>query len=96
MLTRIVKMHFHTEKVADFLAHFETIKDKVRNQPGCRSMHLYQDAQNPDIYFTISLWDQESDLEHYRTSPFFKEVWYYTKSLFQEKAEAWTLEKLGV
>lgn len=93
MITRLVKMQFVPEKVEDFLAHFETIKDKVRNQPGCTEMNLYKDIKNPNVYFTVSKWEQESDLERYRTSEFFKEVWYFTKSLFEDKAQAWSIEE---
>ena len=93
MLTRIVKMQFKPENTADFLAHFETIKDKVRNQKGCIDMVLYRDMTHHNIYFTVSIWKSESDLEHYRTSDFFKEVWYVTKNLFEAKAEAWSIQK---
>lgn len=96
MLTRIVKMKFQPNKVVDFLAHFEIVKSKVRNQPGCIEMILYQDKHDPNTYFTLSIWEKESDLEHYRKSDFFKEVWYFTKNLFEVKAEAWSLDKQNV
>ena len=93
MLTRIVKMQFKPEKVDEFLEHFENVKDKVRNQPGCMEMNLYRDKMHSNVYFTLSMWEQESDLENYRKSYFFKEVWYFTKNLFEKKAEAWSVEK---
>ena len=92
MITRIVKLHFKAEHVQDFLNHFDDIKDRLRNQPGCLELNLFQDSQNPNVYFTISKWEHEKDLEHYRTSEFFKEVWYFTKSFFEHKADAWTLK----
>ena len=93
MLTRIVKMQFKPEKVNEFLIHFDHVKEEVRNQPGCLEMYLYRDRIHSNIYFTLSIWEQESDLENYRKSPFFKEVWYFTKNLFEMKAEAWSLDK---
>lgn len=96
MITRIVKMTFKEDKIMSFLDHFELIKDKVRNQHGCLEMVLFQDINQNNVYFTISKWENASDLEHYRTSEFFKEVWYKTKTMFEGKAEAWTLESLKV
>ncbi len=96
MITRVVKMSFKEEKVMDFLEHFESVKDKVRNQPGCMEVILLQDKNQSNVFFTLSKWEHESDLEHYRISEFFKEVWFFTKALFNEKAEAWTLESLKV
>jgi len=94
MLTRIVKMQFKPEKVDEFLSHFNSVKDKVRNQPGCLEMFLYKDHAHPNVYFTISTWELDTDLEQYRKSAFFKEVWFFTKELFEVKAEAWSIEKL--
>jgi len=94
MLTRIVKMQFKPEKVAEFLSHFDSVKDRVRNQPGCTEMFLYKDNAQSNVYFTISTWELEIDLERYRKSEFFKEVWFFTKELFEVKAEAWSIEKL--
>jgi quinol monooxygenase YgiN len=94
MLTRIVKMQFKPEKVAEFLSHFDSVKDRVRNQPGCTEMFLYKDKAQANVYFTISTWELEIDLERYRKSEFFKEVWFFTKELFEVKAEAWSIEKL--
>lgn len=92
MITRIVKMTFKKHQVLSFLEHFEIVKDKVRNQKGCLEVVLLHDVNNSNIYFTISKWQDVADLERYRTSAFFKEVWFYTKSMFEEKAAAWTLE----
>ncbi|MFK7000515.1 putative quinol monooxygenase [Flavobacterium oreochromis] len=94
MLTRIVKLSFHQENIPSFLENFEQIKDKIRNSPGNRLLELYQDQDNPCIFFTYSYWESAEDLENYRNSALFDEVWSFTKKLFNDKPEAWSVNKL--
>jgi heme-degrading monooxygenase HmoA len=94
MLVRIVKMSFHEEKIPDFLANFEIVKEKIRNADGNRFLELYQDKNDPCIFFTYSYWETEADLENYRQSALFDSVWTYTKTLFNAKPEAWSVDKL--
>ena len=94
MFVRIVKMSFHEDKISTFLENFNSIKEKIRNSEGNRFLELYQDKNNPCIFFTYSYWETENDLEKYRNSALFDEVWTFTKKLFNEKPEAWSLDKL--
>jgi autoinducer 2-degrading protein len=94
MFTRIVKMEFKEEKVLTFLDNFEKIKEKIRAFEGCTFLELYQDKNNKDIFFTYSRWENESDLENYRTSDLFKSVWATTKPMFRCKAQAWSVDTL--
>ena len=94
MFVRIVKLSFHAENIPTFLENFELIKEKIRNAPGNRLLELYQDKQNPELFFTYSYWDAETDLENYRNSELFYEVWQFTKKLFNDKPEAWSVDKL--
>ena len=91
MIIRIVKMTFKPIKVEAFLENFELVKHNIRGFAGCEKVLLLQDVANPAIYFTYSWWQSEADLNNYRKSPLFKEVWSFTKSLFADKAEAWSL-----
>lgn len=94
MFVRIVKMGFHEDKVEAFLNNFEQIKQDIRNFPGNRFLELYRDKNNPNIFFTYSYWEDEADLENYRNSELFIEVWAFTKQLFSQKPEAWSVDKL--
>lgn len=94
MFVRIVKMSFHEEKIPEFLENFESVKEKIRKAQGNRFLELYQDKNNKSIFFTYSYWDTEADLENYRQSEFFNSVWSFTKKLFNEKPEAWSVDKL--
>lgn len=94
MFVRIVKMSFDPSKVDSFLAYFETKKQRIRDFEGCEFLELYRDKKNTDIFFTYSYWQTESDLENYRNSELFKTVWATTKQFFNDKPEAWSLDKL--
>jgi len=94
MFVRIVKMSFHAENIPKFLENFNLIKEKIRNAPGNRFLELYQDKNNPEIFFTYSYWETEADLENYRQSALFDEVWTFTKQLFNGKPEAWSVDKV--
>lgn len=87
-------MSFEPSKVEDFLSYFETKKQLIRNFEGCEFLELYQDKTNTNIFFTYSYWRAASDLESYRNSALFKEVWEVTKQSFNDKPEAWSVDKL--
>ena len=95
MLVRIVKLSFHQENIPSFLENFELMKDKIRNAPGNRFLELYQDKNNKNIFFTYSYWETEQDLENYRQSELFYDVWEFTKKLFNDKPQAWSVDKLA-
>lgn len=94
MFVRIVKLSFQEDKVPVFLAHFELIKERVRYSPGCQFLELYSDQQDPTIFFTYSFWNDPQDLENYKKSATFGEVWPFVKTLFKDKPEAWSVDKL--
>lgn len=96
MFVRIVKMSFDASKIETFLNNFNNNKTNIRNFDGCRLLELYQDKNDPSLFFTYSYWESEKHLEHYRNSDLFKNVWAKTKVLFAEKPEAWSVDKLEV
>lgn len=95
MFVRIVKLTFQEDKIEAFLANFEEIKQQIRNFEGNEFLELYQDKHDARIFFTYSYWRDEEALEKYRKSTLFNEVWTYTKSLFADKPEAWSVNKLA-
>lgn len=94
MLVRIVKMSFREDAIPVFLANFDAQKEKIRNSPGCELLELYRDKDSPTIFFTYSYWRENNDLENYRKSKLFKDIWNKTKVLFNDKPEAWSVDKL--
>ena len=70
------------------------MKTNIRNAEGNRFLELYQDKNDPRIFFTYSYWETEADLENYRQSELFYDVWTFTKKLFNAAPEAWSVDKL--
>lgn len=95
MFVRIVKMDFNPNKISDFLEIFNTNKLKIRAFTGCQFLELYQDKTKPNIFFTYSYWEDESALEKYRNSELFIKVWSQTRLLFNNKPEAWSVDKVA-
>ncbi len=93
MIKRIVKMEFQVNKLEEFKKIFNDSASKIMARKGCHHVELLQDIKNSSVFFTFSIWDAEEDLNAYRDSELFKEVWAATKALFNGKAEAWTVQE---
>ena len=87
-------MSFDNALIHEFLGLFESYKTRIRNFEGCTFLELYQDKDNPNIFFTYSCWNSEEDLENYRQSDLFENVWSQTKKLFNDKPLAWSVDKI--
>jgi len=94
MFVRIVKMSFNENDIEEFLENFNKKKEHIRNFEGCRFLELYRDKTDTNIFFTYSYWNSEADLENYRHSDLFKAVWSKTKPLFNDKPQAWSVDKV--
>lgn len=92
----MVKMSFREDAVETFIAFFEERKDKIRNVEGCTHLELWQDNNDLTIFFTYSHWLDETALNHYRNSAFFRDTWQQTKLMFSAKAEAWSVNQMVV
>lgn len=92
MIKRIVVMEMFPEQETAFLDIFKEVRTQIRSMQGCLGLELLRSRQEDTIgIWTISLWESEADLEHYRTSELFKKTWSSVKPLFASKARAWTL-----
>lgn len=91
MLLRIVRLPLIATRVADFVQLFRAAEDRIRQQPGCRHLELWQDADQPHIYCTYSHWDDAAALDAYRRSALFGEVWPATKRLLASPAQAFSV-----
>ncbi len=86
-------MTFEKENIPSFERIFEASSPRIRSFPGCLHLELLQDKDNPRVFFTYSHWESEADLQAYRESDFFREVWGQTRQLFAERPRAWSLNK---
>lgn len=94
MITRIVRMSFKKEEVKTFLEIFDGSKEKIRAFTGCEYLSLHQDHHHPNVYYTISRWENQAKLEEYRKSALFQATWTKTKLLFNDKPLAYSLDQL--
>lgn len=88
-------MGFDPLKIDAFLENFEENKEKIRHFEGCNFLELYRDKDNRNQFFTYSYWENEAALEKYRNSDLFQKVWAQTKVFFNQKPEAWSVDKLA-
>jgi quinol monooxygenase YgiN len=95
MIIRIVKLTFKPEHIAAFQTIFENSCEQIRAQQGCLGLRLLQDKHRPEIFFTYSHWESEEDLNRYRHSELFGQVWPATKKLFGDRPDAWTVNQLA-
>ncbi len=93
-ITRIVKMTYKPEHINDFANYYNSIKSKVAGQPGCRGVKLLKEIGETGVFFTYSHWDSVEDLNNYRNTEAFGEIWPTVKNWFAAKAEAWSLNEL--
>lgn len=94
MIIRIVRMHFKAEGVETFLKIFRTHETAIRNVGGCTHLELLKDLNHPLFFTTLSHWNDASDLEAYRNSGLFKDVWGQVKVLFSSAPQAFSFEKV--
>ncbi|GBL34616.1 hypothetical protein EMGBS15_02110 [Filimonas sp.] len=95
-MIRIVKLSFKQEYIEDFKQLFESRKERIRSFEGCTYLELWQDHDDPSIFFTYSLWNDEIHLENYRISTLFQDTWTTVKQWFSDKPIAFSADKLMV
>ena len=95
MLVRIVKLHIDEKKSKEFETFFNQNKSKIISFEGCLHVELLRENETNSIYFTYSHWKHNSNLENYRNSKVFGDIWKKTKTYFNGKPEAWSLTKMN-
>jgi quinol monooxygenase YgiN len=96
MIKRIVRLSFHPEKTQDFEKIFDDSKMKIIAFDGCKHLELCRDTSKKNIYYTVSHWDSEHHLNDYRNSELFTITWAKTKSLFNDRPSAYSLDSLQI
>jgi len=95
MITRIVKLVIDPSKKEIFISIFKENNHYIKASPGCVGVQLLQDEKYDNIFFTYSHWEAESDLNNYRKSSIFGEIWKATKATFCGLPEAWTTKSIA-
>ncbi len=94
MLIRLVRMRFRSEEVERFLALYDQAYPIIVGQPGCRSVQLVREIDDPAAFATWSVWDDAAALDAYRRSAFFRGFWPEVKALFRAPAQAVSFEEM--
>ncbi|MBK9270619.1 MAG: antibiotic biosynthesis monooxygenase [Saprospiraceae bacterium] len=92
MIHRFVRMYFTDRGAEEFVELFNQSEAVIEKFNGCMSVSLMRDPIHTNQFLTYSIWQSEEDLNAYRDSDFFRETWAKTKSLFDKKAEAWSMQ----
>ena len=90
-ILRIVRMQFRPDALAAFDALFVAYRDRIAAAPGCAAVTCLLDTGGTPGRTTLSVWRSAEDLENYRQSALFREVWSKTKPGFSAPPEAWSL-----
>lgn len=94
MIVRIVELQIQPEKMPEAQVLLEEVAPKVRAMPGCNYLEILADVHKHGHVTTYSYWDSEADLNTYRDSEVFISFWKSVKTMFAEKARAWSSERL--
>ena len=94
MLVRIVRMTVQEDKLSDFHLIFDGAKQQIKAFPGNYHLELLRDHNQQNVRLTYSLWKSPEALEEYRQSEFFRKTWTSLKTVFSERATAFSIEKL--
>ena len=89
-ILRVVRMTLVPSEVDSFKSYFSHIQSEIMAMPGCRSVHLCVDKDAPHRLATFSIWDSEMDLNNYRKSEWFGQIWPQTKAKLERPVEATT------
>ena len=92
MIVRVVRLTLSAENVGAFEDVFRTHQSAIAAQPGCMGVEMLLDPNDACIRGTLSRWRSVDDLNAYRASSLFGEVWPVTKTLFAAKPEVWSYE----
>ena len=90
MILRVVKMEFKPESLSAFDTLFNQVHAQIEAMPGCSRVQLLKGSENTCLRTTLSWWENTEDLDAYRRSELFGQVWPQTKAMFQSPPVAWS------
>ncbi|MBI4648104.1 MAG: antibiotic biosynthesis monooxygenase [Bacteroidia bacterium] len=94
MITRIVKVSVHDSKIDDFVSFMESVRDHMLAFNGCEHWEVLNDKTNKNIFFSYSIWKSEKELEAYKYSTLYKQIWSTCKQWFTKESQAWTVDNI--
>ena len=95
MIKRFVKLSVDPAKLAEFKANFAIAKPQILSVSGCRHLELLQVTDEPNLFFTFSIWDSEHHLEEYKNTTIYFRAWETVKPLLNAEPLAWSTKHAG-
>ncbi len=95
MIVRIVSLKCKPEDVDAFRLLLRQFMPRVLSAPGCLSLRIVGDVDKPTSFYTISAWRSVEDLDAYRNSPLFGDIWPRVRGMLRERAWASTCEDIS-
>ena len=71
MVKLMVKVVIKQEGIEFFKNEFKNFIDETRKENGCISFQLFQDADNPKVFFVGEEWASQEHLENHQKSKHF-------------------------
>ena len=71
MVKLMVKVVIKQEGIEFFKNEFKNFIDETRKENGCISFQLFQDADNPKVFFVSEEWASQEHLENHQKSKYF-------------------------
>ena len=91
----MVRLTFSPETVDAFDALYVQFQARIQARSGCQMVRAMKVPGQPYQRATLSFWETQNDLDAYRKSTLFGEVWPATKALFAAPPQAQSYELDG-
>ncbi|MDP6350350.1 MAG: antibiotic biosynthesis monooxygenase [Chloroflexota bacterium] len=93
MILRLVGLPVEPGQVAEMERAFAMARPRIAALPGCQQVSLLRtgEGEEPD-FLTLSVWDGRDDLEEYRRSDLFREIWPAIRATLRDKPWAKTYD----
>ena len=91
----MVRLTFSPETVDAFDEMYVQFEARIEARSGCQMVRSMKVPGQPCQRATLSFWETQNDLDAYRKSTLFGEVWPATKALFAAPPEAQSYELDG-
>ena len=91
MLIRLVRLPASEASLPRLRAVLAEVMPTVRQQRGCTHLELLADHDQPTVLYTLSHWNSDNDLQRYRQSEIFAQVWPRLKAELGDRPSAVSL-----
>ena len=97
MIKRVVRLTVKDAAAKEAFQEIYRSRNPYKNGvKGCQDVKVMKDVNEDNVYYTVSLWDRNEDLEAYRQSDYFAETWPMVKAQLSKRAEAFSMTETDI